>query len=506
MMVVDPVSAWILCPPRSSVREEVEMISMLFIPVLVLVVYLVVRGSHTDTPRPAGDHGPVPLAPRTTGVVDGLERWRSAGLLGDDQVEAILAHERTHRPLPPPSVVAAEPVSPASRRQLPDVSEALGYLGGILALVGMSLLVGRYWSDIALAGRLGLSGGLAVALFGVGLLVPEDREPALRRMRWFLWLVSSAATGVFGGVLAHEVTDGEAVLVAFAVAVAVAVHDVGLWWRRDRPLQQLAFLAAVAVAVGTGVAELTSSGPAGIAVWVVGAVGVGLGLGHLTRLPPLTVLVGAVAVVVGGMVVAESWQAVSLLVSTATAFGLVALAAVRRVPTEPVEQRLLAVVGGVALVSSVPGTIGYFAERAGLVTGLVVWVVGGLLVFVGGRSWVRLPIVATVLGAVGLVGGAALTGIELERVAPLFGVVTALGLIGLGVALDRFALSVVGSIGLLVHVPWAILEWFPGEGRAPLLIMVSGGLIIAIAALLTRTRGRWSHVDGRPGTPPHPVS
>ena len=249
------------------------MISMLFLPVLALVVYLIVRASRSDTTDPTVDQSAAPPLPRSGGIVDELERWRSAGLIADEQVAAILEHERVNRPLPPPSLAPAAPATVAPRRQLPDVGEALGYLGGILAIVGMSLLVGRYWSDIPVAGRLGLSGGLAVALFGAGLLVPEDREPAFRRMRWFLWLVSSAATAVFGGVLAYELVGDDPVVVAFAGALAVVAHDAWLWWRRDRPLQQLTFLTAVAVAVGTGVAELTSNGPAGLAVWTVGAVG-----------------------------------------------------------------------------------------------------------------------------------------------------------------------------------------------------------------------------------------
>lgn len=481
------------------------MISMLFIPVLVLVVYLIVRGTKADVAAPGTPAGTGAPSVRTGGsVVEELESWRAAGLLDDEQVAAILDHERTHHPLPAPTPAHAT-TDVAPRPQLPDVSEALGYLGGILAIVGMSLLVARYWADIPAPGRLGLSGGLAVALFGAGLLVPEDREPAFRRMRWFLWLVSSAATAVFGGVLVHEL-GGHDVQVVFAGASAVVVHDVALWWRRERPLQQLAFLAALAVAVGTGVSELSSTGPAGLAVWALGVVGVGVGLRHLTPLPRLTLLAGAVTAVTGGAMMTESWQAASLLVSTATAFALVALAAIRRLPVDRVEQRVLAIVGGLAAVSSVPGTIGYFAEQAGLATGLVVWSIGAGLVALGGRSWVRVPIVSTVVGAMALVGGAALTGIELERVGPLFGIATALALVALGVALDRFALSVVGSIGLLVHVPWSIVAWFPGEGRAPLLIMVSGALIIAISAMLTKTSGRFPHVGGRHGTPPHAVT
>jgi hypothetical protein len=483
------------------------IVSVLLLPVLGLVVYLLVRGSH------AGEHatpsGPTPSTqPSTTtapsGVVAELDRWRSAGLLTDEQAAAILDHERAHHPLPAPELVTAGPPA-AGRRQLPDVTEALGYLGGVLAIVGMSLLVGRYWSDIPVAGRLGLSGGLAAALFGVGLLVPEDREPALRRMRWFLWLISSAASAVFGGVLAWELVGDDDLRVPLAAAGAVVLHDAFLWWRRERPLQQATFLIASAVALGTGVAFVANSGAAGLAVWALGVVGVVVGLRHLTRLPLLTLFAGAVTAVIGAMVVSGSWQAVALLLLVSTAATLVGLAAVRRLPTDLAEQRLLAIVGGVALFNGVPGTIGYFAEQAALTTGLVVWAIGAALVYLGGRDWLRLPVLVSVLGAIALIGGAALVAIDLERVGPLFGIATALALIALGVALDRYALTIVGSVGLLVHVPWAIVAWFPGEGRAPLLIMVSGALILAIAALLTRTRDRFPRLGGGHGTPPRLV-
>jgi hypothetical protein len=381
-----------------------------------------------------------------SGIVAELDRWRSAGLLTDEQVAAILAHERARSPFPPPQLVATEPPA-AERRQLPDVTEALGYLGGVLAIVGMSLLVGRYWSDIPIAGRLGLSGGLAAAMFGIGLMVPEDREPALGRMRWFLWLVSSAASAVFGGVLAWELVGDDDLRVPLAAAAAVVLHDAFLWWHRERPLQQVAFLVAAAVALGTGIAFVASGGAGGLAVWAFGGAGVVVGLRHLTPLPRLTLFVGAATAVVGAMVVGSSWVGVALILGVSTAATLSGLAMIRRLPTDQAEQRLLAIVGGLALFTNVPNTIGYFAEQAALTTGLVVWVVGAALVYLGGRTWLRVPVLVSVLGAVALVGGAALTGVDLQRVGPLFGVATALALIALGVALDRFALTVVGSAG-----------------------------------------------------------
>ncbi len=50
-------------------------------------------------------------------------------------------------------------------------------------------------------------------------------------------------------------------------------------------------------------------------------------------------------------------------------------------------------------------------------------------------------------------------------------------------------LSVFGSLGLLIDVPWTIGWFFPGEGRAPLLILVSGAVILAVAVALTRMAG-----------------
>lgn len=471
------------------------------LPILVIVMYLVFRRARLDADG-RQSRMPVEPLPRRD-VTAELDEWRSAGLISADQVTAILDHERLAHPLPPPSVVdvasdrsdVSEARGPA-RPPITRVTEALGYLGGVLALVGTVLLVARYWTDLALAGRLGISGGAAVALFAVGWFVPEDRDAALARLRWFLWLVSSGAVGAFGGILADHLVDAPAaadgdvdIRVPMAVALAVAVQNAPLWWRRERPVQQVAFLVAVSVTVGTAAGHVWSSGAAGSAVWVVGAVGVVLGLRHLTPVPILTLAVGAMSAFIGGQVMSGSWMAAALVMSTATVAMFAVLATLESFPTSPPERLVLGVVAGLGAFASLAPTIGYFSERSAVATGLVVWSIGVTLLMIADRGWLRGPMGVAVLGAIGWIGGAAITGVDLDRAGPLFAVLTALAAIWAGVLLDRFPVSVVGAAGLLGTVPWAVIEWFPGEGRAPLLIMVSGGLILVMAFVLTRLHG-----------------
>jgi hypothetical protein len=174
---------------------------------------------------------------------------------------------------------------------------------------------------------------------------------------------------------------------------------------------------------------------------------------------------------------------------------------------------IAAVLGGIVCLQAVPSALGYFALDAGLATGLATWLIGAGLVYVGGLSVIRVPVLAEIAGGLAMIGGAALTGVQFHGFAPLFGIVTAIGLVGLGMLPGRVLMSVLGSLGLLINVPWAIGWYFPGEGRAPLLILVSGVLVIAVAVLLTRMGDRFRHELGanrdpstRYGSGHHPKS
>jgi hypothetical protein len=55
---------------------------------------------------------------------------------------------------------------------------------------------------------------------------------------------------------------------------------------------------------------------------------------------------------------------------------------------------------------------------------------------------------------------------------------------------------------MLVNVPWIIVWFFPGEGRVPLLTLISGALILAVAVLLASQGGRRHRAPAAPAHHP----
>jgi hypothetical protein len=101
---------------------------------------------------------------------DVLDEWVDAGLITREQADRIEAYQSARRDRRPRVTLA--PALPASSgRSL--VVEALGYLGGVIMLVGAGLLVGLYWAGIPVALRLVLIAVTATALIGAGLAVPD---------------------------------------------------------------------------------------------------------------------------------------------------------------------------------------------------------------------------------------------------------------------------------------------------------------------------------------------
>jgi hypothetical protein len=307
-----------------------------------------------------------------------LRRWVAADLITGEQAAAILAAE--HR--------SAGQAAAAARRA-PLVIELLAYLGGTLALIGAMLLAARFWPDLATWARLSLLGLAAAALWATGAVLQEGANPAMRRLRGALWLLSSAALGFLAGLLAVDVLGLENERVALLVGLVTGAYAAALWRLRPRPLQQLACLAGFATAAGAGVAWLGGDQAAvGLSVWTVGVLWL-LG-GWRRRLPPALIALacGAATVLVGAQLTAVRWEAAGPVLGLASALALLLAGATGR-------RRVVAGIGIAGVFVFLPWTaVHFFAGTLGvpvviLLCGVVLLVVAGTLLQAPrhGRSW-----------------------------------------------------------------------------------------------------------------------
>lgn len=467
--------------------------------VAAVVVLMVAQSRRRHRPAAPAASSPSRASTNEQSALDAeLARWVAAGLLTPDQSIDIRAHERATTGVavvPDRARAAPRRVSPS--KGIPSMAEALGYLGGALVLGGLVLLVSRYWDDLTVGSRLALIGAAALLLLAGGALVRALEVSALVRLRAVLWLAAVVATVVFVVV---AVRDGAGVTtvktVVLAGSGAAALEGGLLWWGRSRPIQQLSCLAGVAVFVGAAVAEVAAPpGPSGIAVWSTGVLLVVAGLRRWIQAPVMTEAVGSVAMLVGAVMAATRWQGPGLLLLTATGFALLAAAVLWGLAPHREDRITLGSLGIGGTLLAVPQTWGFFSQDAAIATGLATYAAGVGLLYIGERRLARLPALIEIAGAAIVLAGAALTWNQWHGIAPSFGAATAVALVGIGIERDRLSLSIAGSIGLLFNVPWIINWYFPGQGRAPLLTVVCGSLILGIAVLLART-GRHRPASG----------
>jgi hypothetical protein len=284
---------------------------------------------------------------RPDDLAGALQRAVEARILNADQAQAVLAAERVRGK-----------ASDGDRR-LP-VTEALGYLGGLLALSGAVTLAIQYWRDAPIAGRLGLFAVVAAATWLVGARIGDGSAPALIRLRGALWFASSAAVAALAGQVAQDVAHAGVPTVWLAAGTAAAVHSALLWRLRDRPAQHLACLAGVLTAA-SGAASL-AGGAAAVGLAVVAGGAAWVAAGWMAVLPPavMALVGGGVAVLAGAGITADEWSDAAPLLGLAAAAVFVALGiATVRTP--------LIVVGLVGGFGYLPWTVGhFFADSLGV--------------------------------------------------------------------------------------------------------------------------------------------
>ena len=261
-----------------------------------------------------------------------LQTWVGLGLITRAQADRILAAER------------GEPVAPP-RRSASVLAEALGYVGGVLILVATAVLVGRFWAELGVTGRLVVTFGAVVLLIGVGAVVPTAGPGG--RLRAVLWLLAVAVLGFGTGLLADDVWRLDSETVLLVAACETAVVAAALWWWHRTVLQQAGFLGALVVVVAAAAAHLPNDDGdlIGLAMWGLGVVWLLLGWGGVVGPRLAADVLGGVVVAVGTtFAIGPGWGSVLAIVS---ALALVAAGVALR-------DVALLVVGSLALLVNVP--------------------------------------------------------------------------------------------------------------------------------------------------------
>jgi hypothetical protein len=263
----------------------------------------------SDQSGTQGDRGPTSLP----ALLDG---WVAAGIITPEQAALIRERDEELSPAGP----AHGPVP-----TLPRATEALGYLGGVVVVVGAVFIGDRYWEDWSLVVRLAVLGGVAAALLGAGIAVPERLGAAGRRLRSVLWLATLAAWAGFLAVLGDQALDLTAARTVDLTAAGTAAAAAGLWWAHRSFVQQAATMVALMATAAALVADLAEPDELpGVGVWLVAAGWLVLAL--TGRLGPTRAAraASAAAMVVGSLMTLPTDA--GFLLAIATVAAVVALA------------------------------------------------------------------------------------------------------------------------------------------------------------------------------------
>jgi len=294
---------------------------------LVVIVAIVVFGVSMSKHRPdrnaRDDNGAnrVPTVGPSREVRDVLERAVARGQITRSTADTIITSETTvaeqthvlgglqHRE----RVVASPTV------------EAIGYVGSILALVGVGFFVGRAWDDIGQPGRIAMLGGLAGFLLFVGLVLHNEDEVVIWRLRNFVLMLSTGALAGCTGVVVVDSFDWRGEPVAISIGLVVAAYSAILWGLRDRPAQHVTTLVGLLIASAAAMAWWGHAGAAGLTVLGVGALWALLGT--TDRLPPrpVSVVLGLAATLIGPAITDQSFGRWSPVIGLAISLALLVI-------------------------------------------------------------------------------------------------------------------------------------------------------------------------------------
>lgn len=309
-----------------------------------------------------------PEPPRPGWFDEHAEAWVEEGLVTSAQIEAIRAFEHVHEPV-------GEAIGTAAPTRFSLAAELAVYLGSVVALMSGAMIVGQSWESLTTAARAGIGLALAALGFLAGTrLVRLDEGARTRRLASFMWLIGTGGVALAVGTLADSAGFEEPGWNLVIIGLPVLAIGAALWRNLDRPLQVLTTAVGAGLVLG-GIANLlgTPVWLGGIVVWSI-AVTIGV-LAITQRLrPELYVLgVGAIAAMIGALMLIDLGELLGTAFATVTAAGIVAVGLARhRTP--------ILVIGVLAFLQALQGLL--MTTLNGAVAALVVAVAGIAVVVV----------------------------------------------------------------------------------------------------------------------------
>lgn len=235
--------------------------------------------------------------------------------------------------------------------------------------------------------------------------------------------------------------------------------------------------------------RLALLGLVAMALWAAGAVIHEHADPALWRLRGVLWLLSSAAVaffaaLLGADVLDLDGEAVTLVAGLATAIHAGALWWLR-----PRALQQLACLAGV--VATVGGGVAVIGGGRTAV-GLSIWAVGVGWVLLG---WPRLlppTLVALPAGGLTMLFGAQATAAGWQGAGLLLGLASAVSLLVVGTAGRRLALTGVGIVAVVIFLPATVVHFFAGTVGVPLLILVTGVVLLTVTLVMLRVRPPWS--------------
>lgn len=275
-----------------------------------------------------------------------IERWRRAHLISDEQAEAIASFEESRRPA----------------RKVPLLTEALGYVGGIIAFAGGSTALGQVWEDLDPFVRTAIFGAAAATTAIAGQILRTKPEAALQRLSSVLWAASVAAALAMLLVMFSDIVGVDDDSMPAVAGGLSAIYALTLWSFMKRGLQLLV-LFAMGLTAAEGSLSIISSEPEpwnfALVAWAYG-IGWFL-LGWFDRASPARValVTGSIVAIYGPSIGLEDsgWL---------YAVGLVSSAGLMVMSLSPTRPAILAIGSVGEAIYLTRGVVRYFGDTLGV--------------------------------------------------------------------------------------------------------------------------------------------